>query len=355
MSKESEVIPLRPAPHERPQAADWLAKLDRGELTADEREEFAKWLREDPRNKDAIRDAASLWYGMNEPLRQFGVVFAGAARQTVPLAMLPTIFWRIFARFRGALAAGGLAAVIGLAAVVLVSRQPQPIEGYFATKIGETRIVALGDGTQVHLNTNTIVEQSYSSEERSIRLIAGEAIFDVAHEPKRPFVVYAADGMIRAVGTRFAVRVVEDKVSVTVTEGRVALLQRSGTSDQARDHGGPASVSVSPVMVGDGEAGEIDRVIGSVKRRVSERDVAERLSWAEGKLVFYDKPLQTVVDEVARYTTVRITVADEALKNEKITGILIIGDVNLMLEGIEGALGVKADWSSPDAVRLTSG
>ncbi|MEZ5892088.1 MAG: DUF4880 domain-containing protein [Parvularculaceae bacterium] len=68
MNDEPEVVAFRPDANEKPQAADWLAKLDRGELAAEERAAFERWLAEDPQNREAIRAAAAFWYGLNAPL-----------------------------------------------------------------------------------------------------------------------------------------------------------------------------------------------------------------------------------------------------------------------------------------------
>jgi transmembrane sensor len=111
----------------------------------------------------------------------------------------------------------------------------------------------------------------------------------------------------------------------------------------------------SPVAIAQGEAGEISRTDGVRRQTVTERDVAERLSWANGQLVFYDRELQSVVDEVSRYTPVSILFEDEALKKRKITGVVQIGGVDEMLDAIEGSLDVKARRVSPELIYLTAG
>jgi len=354
MTDNSSVVPLRQEKKQKLQAADWLAKLDRGDLTAEERSGFADWLAEDLQNKESIRQAADLWYGLNEPLSRLAPLMANEEREVnadhVPLAL----FGPALARLRGAAFAVAFLLVGAITVSVFLASPPADVENYYATSVGETRVVHMADGSSVHLNTNSIIEQSYSKEERVIRLIAGEAIFDVAHDTERPFLVYAADGIIRAVGTRFAVRVAENKVRVTVTDGQVALARRS---DESTVHNNAAETVLQqekPIMVSKGEAADIGRVETNVQQSVSEHDLAERLSWTTGQLVFYDEDLQSVIDEVARYTTVRIKVMDDALKGKKITGILQIGDVDLMLEGVEGALNVKAKRIETDLVHLTA-
>lgn len=334
MSNDADIVPLRGGKPEDMQAADWLAKLDRGGLTSEEQTAFSQWLAQDPRNKHAIRDIWAMWYGLNEPLSHLSPAHTRAHRRA--------------SGFVWAAAASVVFAVI-VAAQFLFA--PAEVDGYYATRIGETRAVPLVDGSEIKLNTNTIVEQSYSEDVRIVRLLSGEAIFDVAHDEARPFVVYAASGMIRAVGTRFAVRVKDDKVSVTVMDGKVAVEQR--TDESAALTSAPA-VKTVPLMVGKGEAAQIDQQAQAVKETVRARDIDERVSWEQGKLVFHNREVWRVLDEVARYTTVRIEIADARLKDKRITGMLQIGDIDLMLEGMEAALGLKADWVAPNLVQLRS-
>lgn len=338
---------------EKLEAADWLAKLDRGHLTDDERKAFAQWLAEDQGNKEAIQEGAAFWYGLNEPLSKLKLqhIATASRRPTWSEALA-----RIFSHFRMPAYAGVGMLFVCIALFYFTPESLMEEQGYYATQVGETRIIQLQDGSEIHLNTNSIIETMFSNKDRAVHLLSGEAIFDVAHDEKRPFKVYVADDVIRAVGTRFAVRLRPDKVSVTVTEGRVALEKMLEPDEMKNDNQAEIMLSEStPIIVNQGEGADIDHEAGSAKQLVSERDVAERLSWAQGQLVFYNKELQFVIDEVARYTRVDITISDETSKIQKITGILPLGDVKLMLEGLEAALGVKVLWISENHVQISAG
>jgi transmembrane sensor len=360
MTDKFEVVKLRPEPNSNYQAADWLAKLDRGDLSSDERARFEKWLAENPKNKEEIKAAANFWYGLNAPLSQYGAraannprAWSQAAGKTSLLSALSSLIVR---RVQVMASAGAIFAFAAIAFVAYNAGRPMDETAYYSTNIGESRNISLSDGSSATLNTNSILEQNFSKEQRTVRLVSGEAVFDVAHDEARPFLVYAADGVIRAVGTRFAVRVEPDNVSVTVTEGKVELVQRAEEREDAAASSplGPRKPA-SPVAIAQGEAGEISRTDGVRRQTVTERDVAERLSWANGQLVFYDRELQSVVDEVSRYTPVSILFEDEALKKRKITGVVQIGGVDEMLDAIEGSLDVKARRVSPELIYLTAG
>ena len=234
---------------------------------------------------------------------------------------------------------------------------------YYSTQIGETRNITLEDGSHIYINTNSVVEQVYSKQERSIRLLSGEAIFDVAHDEKRPFKVYTKDGIVRAVGTRFAVRVMSTGISVVVTEGRVSLEKRENANVDVEGVEESVPQKNIPLILNRGDAAEIlnaNPVLGNavqnlapIKQYAANESVVEQLSWSQGQLVFQGKSLQYVVDEVSRYTPVKIKIMNEELMVEKITGIFPIGDVELMLDGIEVALGAKAEWIHNGLVHIS--
>ena len=95
--------------------------------------------------------------------------------------------------------------------------------GIYETRIGEQNSITLVDGSVIQLNTDSHIQVNYEKNQRSIVLMAGEAHFEVAKDPSRPFVVKAGDGMVRAVGTAFTVRINPEALKVIVTEGKVAL------------------------------------------------------------------------------------------------------------------------------------
>lgn len=350
MTNDSEVISILEGKRSGLQASDWLAKLDRGALTPAEKKAFSIWLAEDPSRHQEIKALATMWYGIDVPL-----ALKIASREPV---VAQSLFDRVLAGFTSQVK---VLASIGIVLFLAVSsgyflQTPAPEKGYFTTEIGETRQLALSDGSVVTLNTNSIIDQEYTQDQRVIRLVSGEAIFEVAHEKDRPFLVYASDGIIKAIGTKFAVRVNQNDVSVTVTEGTIALVERQEITERQHaeaDVSGQEKIT-EPLMITAGEAGVINRKTGAQKQQVSERDVNERLSWQVGQLVFYDRELQAVVEEVARYTTMTIQVEGDELRRRQITGILTIGDVDQMIEGLEAALDVKANRVSADTVQLVS-
>jgi transmembrane sensor len=204
----------------RSTAAAWVVRHDRG-LNADEQAAFLAWLAEDPRNEAAWRRTAAVW-GRFEA--------AVPARSAVPPRQ-PTR-WRSAAWWAGGLAA---AAAFALAAFVGL-RSPEPALGDVAVEVAAEapRTHVLADGTLARLNVGARIAESYSAEERRVRLLAGEAYFAVTRDPSRPFVVEADGVEVVAVGTAFGVSLASTEVDVLVTEGTVKVVAaRPGAAAEA--------------------------------------------------------------------------------------------------------------------------
>ncbi len=197
------------------------------------------------------------------------------------------------------------------------------------TKVGEQQLVLLDDGTRMTLNTDTEVRVKFRDAERSVSVERGEALFEVAKDAHRPFVVTAAGSEVVAVGTAFAVRLVDgqahvgDSLAVTLIEGQVMLRPKSGLL--ARGAAPPKPVSM--------QAGE--RVLLSVVRGIS-TDASERvdrpnidqlMAWKRSEAVFDDVSLQDAVAEMNRYSRTRVVLqSDAALANLRVSGLYRTGD-----------------------------
>jgi transmembrane sensor len=195
------------------------------------------------------------------------------------------------------------AAVLVLAVGVRwVVAHVEPREGQrYATEVGGREAVALADGSRVTLNTRTRGRAVVNERRRHFWLEEGEAYFEVAHDPQRPFVITAGDDTITVLGTRFSVRHVGGRTEVTVVEGRVRL-------DLARPGGGAPAV---PVVVTRNEAAIAERGSVLVIGR-TEGQVASELSWRKGQISFDQKTVAEIALEFNRYNRVQLVVEGEA-------------------------------------------
>ncbi|MEJ1962162.1 MAG: FecR domain-containing protein [Gammaproteobacteria bacterium] len=173
----------------------------------------------------------------------------------------------------------------------------------YATPIGGLSLVPMSDGSNVTLNTDSVIRVAMTEGERRVQLEHGEAFFDVAKDPTRPFVVRAGNRRITAVGTKFSVQHLGRDVRVLVTEGKVRVDDETS----------------SPILVA---AGNMARAAGSavVVEKAAPPRVEEILSWRDGYLRFSDTPLADAVAEINRYNTRKIFVDDPRLAAVRISG-----------------------------------
>lgn len=193
----------------------------------------------------------------------------------------------------------------------------------YATPVGGIESVATADGSVVTLNTDSQIRVALTKTERQIDLRHGEAYFEVAHDPTRPFVVHAANERIIAVGTKFSVRREDGDVQVVVIQGKVRL-----ESDEAAKAGGtsqpqavaaksieePVAVFLTPDMIARASD------TGVLVQRVSPLEVQEHLSWRTGILMFRNETLAVAVTEFNRYNVRQIVIGDPILRDLKIEG-----------------------------------
>jgi transmembrane sensor len=332
------------------EAATWLSRVDRG-LTHPERSEIDAWFRADPRHVAAFLELAKTWDKLEDLSVLSGLVELPPAKS---------------GRFSLGMRLGATAALLGglLFSMVLWnsdSRGDHPLEvttyqpssvaraGFqdpsnssdlYATGAGEVRRITLADGTVVSMNTRSTLSVSYSDTHRSVTLQVGEATFDVAHEPERPFVVEAAGKTIGAVGTVFTVRAKsKTNVSIIVSEGRVAVSAAS-TLTAADLTLTPSAGRPTRLL----EAGDRLQLIGREAQleRLSSSDIEDALAWQHGMIVFQGDALVDALGEVSRYSDARFELADESIGTMKVAGVFQTRDLNGFIDSLRANLGVGA-------------
>jgi transmembrane sensor len=279
------------------EAAEWAARMDRGPLQPEQEKLFQAWLDEDRRCMGAYGRMQAIAL-TSERARALGPDFNPAA--FTPPAIFPR---RRVLQWGGAVAATLLFGVGGAFEMLRY-------RGRFATGKGETKVVALKDGSVVTLNTASEIQVNYGEAMRSVELVQGEALFDVAKDKTRPFVVTAGDTNVRAVGTSFTVRRLEAApVQVLVREGVVEVFK-------------PAT-NAAPVRVSANSMAEapLDNEAAIAARPVPPVQLHRQLAWQTGQIAFEGETLAQAVAEFARYSDTKIVIDDPALAREEIAGL----------------------------------
>lgn len=307
-------------------AAAWAARVDRGPLSDEDRAALEAWAAQDVRRAGAYAKALAVNAHLDRA-QGLGADFAPAAHPAARAADR-----------RRLLGAGGLlaaASVIGAVGYGAIS-----LKGRVSTAKGDIRRAPLADGSAVTLNTDTAIRAAFDGKMRRVDLLRGEALFDVAKDPARPFVVVAGDVRVRAVGTSFTVR--------THTDGQVTVLVREGVVDVWRGAEGKPMRLTAEHTAQAPSAGPL------ASARIDAAAVDRAMAWRQGMIDLDGLTLGQAADEFARYSDRRIVIDDPAIARLKMTGAFSASDPDGFAKAAALSLGLKAT-AQADGVRLDRG
>ncbi len=344
------IVRLPDADELRYEAASWITVLGRDHVTPEDRVNFKAWLGQSERHRHAF-DSMSHLNSDLQVLKELDVV-AEAAEEALPART------RFLSRRIGLSMAAGLAGVLvaGTAYVGYLDRAA-PQQADYETKVGELKAVTLSDGSTIQLNTNSRIEVRFSAAERRVYLARGEAYFSVAHNPKRPFSVYAANGIVTAVGTAFTVRLREQEaVEVTVEKGRVALSAQPPSAPNTARAPAPPRLNIDSPSVAQLSSNQTTVFKERVEdiEQMPQPKVVRKMAWRQGILVYSGEPLSEVIADISRYTDVKIEVAERALLNRPVAGYFGINEVNGSIESLATSFKLKVERIDATHIRLSS-
>jgi len=276
----------------RAEAAAWVARLQSPERDAGTEQAFRHWIEADPAHAAAFDRATQVWEAIGGAASGMMVGKGRSKQRADALRVVASV---------AAVAALGAAGGWG------VLRDP-----VYVTKVGEQRSVRLADGSRLALNTDTKVVVHYTKGRRDLRLARGEAQFDVAHNPARPFIVTAEGQQVKALGTSFVVRDDGRAVSVTLIEGKVTVTPAAA-----------ASKSAPPVYLTPGQR---VRVGATASPRIDRPKIEAVTAWRSGEILLDDTPLALAVAEMNRYSPTPLYIDDPEVASLRVTGIFRAGD-----------------------------
>lgn len=267
-------------------------------------------------------------------------------------------------RRRRRMAWGGALVAVGLLGVAYYSVQrttppvgPAPIRA--VVDMPDRQV--LPDGSVVELKDGSRISIAFEPLVRRVDLIAGEAHFQVAKNKDRPFVVSIGNLEVRAVGTAFSIQRNEGSVEVLVTEGRVALDQRTvhPGEEGAQSEKAEAPTTIATLDAGHratiGISGPSEEASAPAIESVSEREVSERLSWRIPRLEFTQTPLVEVVAMINQHGGARLSLGDHSLAGVRISGVLRADHIETLLRLLEAEDGIKAERRPGGEIVLSRG
>jgi len=361
------------------EATTWFVEFGEGELSQSAREEFIRWLRTSPEHVRAYLQVTAHWEDASAlkgsqtrtveelialaraegnvialgsaPQPQLGraafaeIAVSSADPSKAAVAALPsqpaveassesvisvsTTGARRLAAYRPAIAAGILVVMAAATLGWLALREPT-----YATGIGEQRTLTLADGSTVELNARSKVRIALQPHERDIELLEGQALFRVAKDKTRPFIVTSGNTQVRAVGTAFDVYRKTAATVVTVIEGRVAIVpppQASQADVESPGSVSPADALPPLVLV---SAGQQVTVTAQAMTAPKPADTAAATAWTQKQMIFASTPLSEVVAEFNRYNTRQLVISDPSIASTRISGVFSSTDPASLLRGL---------------------
>jgi transmembrane sensor len=318
-------------------AATWIARRDSGTWTDADATSLEAWLAESVGHRVAYYRLNAAWSeaGRVRALRAGAPVVAAARGAVVRPATTPSLETPLAAekpRRRPLVLAAAASVLILIAATTLVTfrHERSPTPQHFTTVVGGLQAIPMSDGSRVTLNTDSDLLIALTAHERSVAIEHGEAFFEVAHDPSRPFVVKVGARRVIAVGTQFSVRREGADVRVVVAEGIVRfddVLLPAGSVARAQ---GDEAVQVQRLAVADAE---------------------RSLTWRNGFITFRNTPLAEAVAELNRYNTHKIVIEDPAIAAIKVGGVFRAGNVDPFVRLLERGFGIQSAVE-PDRIVL---
>jgi transmembrane sensor len=309
-------------------AADWFAKLQGDPALADWMA-FQAWLEADPEHATAYDAVEAVWLDLEDlPANDSRASPADAAPLTanvVPLRPRASAPPR-----RGLLIGLGVAAAAAVAALVVTPQLTRPAFTDYSTQRGETREIALADGSRLTLGSGTTLRVRLGRQQRDVTLVDGEASFDVAHLENRPFVVAVGEREVRVLGTEFNILNHAGRLAVSVRRGLVAV---SGGQEGAIRLARGQQLVQTP-----GSAADV-------------RDVAPdtAFAWKSGKLVYDRAPLAEVVADLNRYVATPIRV-DPSAASVTVSGVLLVDEEAAMIRRLELFAPIVAEATAQEVI-----
>jgi transmembrane sensor len=333
------------------QACLWISRIDRG-LSLSERQGLVAWCNQDNNHHKTLLAMASHWDDLS---------VLSELRGLFPLEKAPKKLNKKFSIYAVA-ASLALFSLLGasyindehLSLFFPFINHSQKVVQVFETSIGEQTRFVMPDGSNIQLNTNSLVTIDFNDKQRKLTLVRGEAHFDVAKDKNRPFTVVVGEKSFTALGTIFNVQRKNDStMELVVTEGKVLIAKALATTEKLKaslnsynkyknDNNPNTPVLLdniivsSDVVVTVGEKAVIANNHTHPVEKISHEQVERDLAWQQGMLIFDGEPLEKALAEVSRYTHSTFEIKDDAIAKLKVAGYFKAGDIDGLLSSLAG-------------------
>ncbi len=356
------------------EAALWVAKIygqtykkEQG-IPEKTQAELERWMSQSPRHRETFFKTVGSWdaIGMLSELAEIMPLSEIHSRNSLSFRIRRSLR-KVASLVRGWFGLGLSGAVAASLVLFWLSLTPNPEPIEYVTAMGVQASYDLSDGSKLSLNTNSKVVIDFNDDRRVVVLEHGEAHFDVAKASDWPFMVYAGDGVVLAVGTAFNVDNRGDYVDVVVSEGTVKVI-----SGLTRDGEDPLTLQDNPVDLlkpenlrvdqGSGQRevllnagqGALYSETGLQKESMEATSFIQRLAWQEGALIFQGETLEEALAEVSRYTNKELVITDASIRGLSVGGRYRLDDIDDLTNSLALGIGVITRYSEDGSSILFS-
>ncbi len=315
-----------------------FARMRGGGSRAD-RQALKAWLDQDGAHREAYLKVIDLWDATGRMSANPEVL----SMREAALRRYPAAPRRLLSASRIAFAGLASVSVVVLALVLLRYSSETPTQT-FQTGVGQSARIALVDGSQLTLDTDTIIRTRIGQRRREIFLDRGRAFFKVAKDRSRPFIVMAQGKSVTATGTAFEVTAEPKRFEVLLIEGHVRVSQPSDRRGGARSNAVSTDLDPGTRLVGS-EGG--DWTLAKVSSLGD-------LAWMQGQMLFDNERLGDIVADMNRYSRRKIILADPAVASRSIYGAFTVGDADQFVRALADYNIVKIESETENTVVLTA-
>jgi transmembrane sensor len=328
----------------RTTAALWHERAGHQSASAENRRALKSWLDESSEHAAAFRSIERTWSALKDSAQDPAIL---ELRQEAAQRLMPVSAshrpWRWAAAALVILSLGAALWFIVPRIGFDISRLAwlrgetrSQVTQRYATKTGDRLNITLDDGSRVTLNTATRLDVLFSRKSRTVILLGGEALFEVTKDASRPFVVQTQNRRFIAVGTTFDVHIAPDQVKVTMLDGTVSA-ESMGPGSPTR-----TTVTAGEQLIAREHAGD------HVQRIDPERET----SWRHGQVIFDNTPLREAIDELNRYSSTHIELADPKLADLRLSGTFSTGATSSFVEAVAAYFPIQIERTDARTVTL---
>ena len=313
---------------DRDTALGWIARFRSGSASDEDRAAFALWLAQDKNHKQAMDSMLDMW----QDLASVQQMYSDAPEGTPRKAANQSRHW-----LRASVAT---AACIALALFIWPQNTPDTSQPtYYQTALGEQLRIELDDGSTATLNTSSRLSVSFDKEQRHIDLLRGEAFFEVAKDPSRPFNVDAGSARVTAIGTAFNIYRGKQASSITVAEGVVRVTELGKTGGRA-----PATETL--------HANQQLKATEQGLQTATATDVSQHTAWQRGELIASEMTLFEFARQIERYHDTRILISDSSIAAMTISGVFPLDELDPILQALQLSLGLQVISLNDNTLQL---